>query len=275
MEERTADNTPSVKGHSLVWWFIVFGACGFVSLAVLLGILAGPDQVRFVSGPSHTVRVLSSANASDLPQGPEGQEGSLPGEQTAGAGNDSFPQGSLLSELQPVPDISKLPEPLQRAGREWNQATEELVSDLLALAANAGSLSHEEAREEWLRLQKARYVLSVSFYQEVDAFVSKHGTREDINSQVPSTQDEWSNLATHTLLEVSIAHEDWMNAGLMCWGLGGGGPTHDSVWWDHEVYYLQKAGLRGRAQLAFRSAMPLAFRTMKRFNPELRKHDRG
>ncbi len=244
-------------------WLLLVVFVALLAILLLLGVPVVRDQIRVVEPPPEDPARIVADRYGRVPHVDSGREESVPSaavadpaEQVAGADEAASPRTDAAQALLPVGDVDRLPEPLREPGRAYNETIDRLVLDFVALALNGGAMTFEEARGEWMRIQEERFHASEDFDAAIEGLAPGPGVREEIEAAGKSTEAEWSELAWRSWLAVSVAHERWDSAAGACWALGGGDPSHDPEWWDQEMYYLRKAGPRGRAFLALRTVMP-------------------
>ena len=160
-----------------------------------------------------------------------------------------------MESMRPVPDVAALPADLQTSATEWNRAADALTSRLLAVGRSYAELTYEEARSELNALLIERGRLSRRYQR---ALPGREYERTAGGFRFSASHRVWWDGLMRTFLAIELEHEHWGEAGQLSAHLVGWvRPDKDSDWWDLEVYCWRRAGLKGRATLAYRCCAPV------------------
>lgn len=156
------------------------------------------------------------------------------------------------AHLAPIPDVMDVPEPFRAASWAYNEAVDKAASDMVALAQNAGDMAFWDAYRAYFDIKRDRDAAAEAFAAAIAMIEFRPGMLGKTSRSAPR---EWLALCDRTMLAIAVSHESWELAAMQCEDLARG-RAYDPEWWDQEVYYLRKAGLRGRAWLAWRTMTP-------------------
>jgi hypothetical protein len=266
----------------LVRRLLIFAACGFGVILVVLAILIVPDQVRRVPEPKIDLRRLSAADTIDeaipapsVETAPVSSASAVDAETSrpspafdSGRGIDPVLYEALRARLHPIPNPSRLPEETRSIAEEWNRAMDDVTSALLAIDAASARIDWDEAVADLFRLEHregnvmATYAEQLGWDSEDLLTLARderpsESRRDGLLAQAWECGQTWDDVSAAVRARIAAEKGMWEDAAGGCAMLAGvPEPDKKSAWWEAEVYYWRKAGIKGRAILAVHSAMP-------------------
>ena len=223
-------------------------ACISLLLMGSLGYLLVPDQVRDVPEPPDLVATLSKSletkpNVAAEPDGP-----------VTASVRAITPEP--VCEGCPIVNESKLPREFLEPARQHVRKVKDLVSRLHALAGGSTKGSYEADVEEAMSIHKAYNDAFYDFQRATGAPSLSIDMQQRVKDGIEPNLVQFLGMLNQTQLAIAVSHQRWDKAARICEGLGRGNMPGAS--WDQEVYYLRKAGWRGRVSIAIRSAERIA-----------------
>ena len=250
------------RSRFLLKRIILFVACGFGAVAVVLLALVVPDQIKTISPPRFERDFLVAA-------GPDEASGS-DSKSNANARMPSFEDYRKM--LRPVLNDPPIPERLRGGAEEWNRIQDDLTSQLLSIVLGSKTMNWDEASRALWEIKERRSEVrdrqwepffSEKYWIDGNAEGDERVKQDEIWTQVRlrihDTDDAWNRSFWEAVLIIAIEKEKWEDAAHVSQFLSGIPiPDKDTSWWKIEVYCWRQCGTKGRAALAYRSAQPIA-----------------
>ena len=236
---------------------IAIGTLVVVSIPILTIVL--PDQMRSIPTPEAAMALLLQYDEVEDSSPPTSQDQSTTTTTTLAV----YPNGI---DLHPIPDPDAIPEAYREQAREWNQAVDELVSELMQIAKDAASIKRNRLREMHNKVNAIdkRYQNLSNQYLEIFP--------PEIRGQVLANKMPgfaWYDLAERVKI-LLLPHVWWWKAHIACYELatwerevGFGTPESRAAIWEYEVYLYKQDREHGRRRLLVRT-LERAWRSMRR-----------
>ena len=266
---------PSPKHFLPSWikhWLLIAGAF-LIPLVLFLGFVVSLDLFRNLNDPSEMAQDWMQVDVrkalAALEEG-DGDSGSVSGTESKPKEQTGAP--SRLSEtalaIRPFPDLSLVPEGKKKSAKEWNKKNDELTARLLRLLDDLEKMDEKSALERYKKIVKDFHGVYSRIRESEKFSVSDPGGSVQFDEswnwgESINARDE---LIWRVHLSILIHHEDWSALAERYRGLGMGGETE---YWDWEVYYRRKNGLRGYGNIALRSLERIAVKTGIRKRPRI------